>query len=65
MKFLKLSTDVNYQIENFSKIYTKAASKTSTQQLIDETKISVKSFSGWFYSISYKFFMLFMILGKL
>ncbi|EFC31847.1 hypothetical protein C414_000460031 [Campylobacter jejuni subsp. jejuni 414] len=46
MKFLKLSTDVNYQIENFSKIYTKAASKTSTQQLIDETKISVKSFSG-------------------
>lgn len=39
-EILKSSTDVNYQIENLSKIYTKATSKTSTQQLIDETKIS-------------------------
>lgn len=39
-EILKSSTDVNYQIENLSKIYTKAISKTSTQQLIDETKIS-------------------------
>ncbi|HBK6303244.1 TPA: anion permease [Campylobacter jejuni] len=39
-EILKLSTDINYQIENLSKIYTKATSKTSTQQLIDETKIS-------------------------
>ncbi|OEW58750.1 anion permease [Campylobacter jejuni] len=39
-EILKSSTDINYQIENLSKIYTKATSKTSTQQLIDETKIS-------------------------
>ncbi len=35
-----LSGYYHYPIENLSKIYTKATSKTSTQQLIDETKIS-------------------------
>ena len=45
-EILKSSTDVNYQIENLSKIYTKATSKTSTQQLIDETKISALNTSA-------------------
>ncbi|EOV1083097.1 hypothetical protein ACOFTX_001377 [Campylobacter jejuni] len=40
-----LSGYYHYPIENLSKIYTKATSKTSTQQLIDETKISFKYFS--------------------
>lgn len=42
---IALSGYYHYPIENLSKIYTKATSKTSTQQLIDETKISFKYFS--------------------
>lgn len=39
-EILKLNPDVPYQIENLSKLYTKATSKISMQKLVDEAKIS-------------------------